>query len=101
MTKCKNCRTTLSSSLIFKSLWKGYKKFDCSNCRAEYEFTFRDRLICALGIGISTFITSLIVSSFELDIFWKLILGLSLITVFSLVLSALCLSFFTFQIYKD
>jgi CXXC-20-CXXC protein len=100
MTKCKNCRTTLSSKVIFKSYWKGYKKFNCSNCPAEYEFTLQDRFIGGLVIGISTFITGLIVYSFELDIIWKLMFGLLSMTVFSLALSALSISFLKFQIDK-
>lgn len=101
MMKCKNCKATLFSKVILQSYWKGYKKFGCLNCSAEYEFTFKDRLIGGFVIGISTFITGLIVSSFELGIFYKLMLGILSITVFAIALSALSVSFFTLQIDKN
>lgn len=97
---CKNCRTTLSSKAILKSYWKGYKKFFCSNCATEYEFTFKDRLIGGIVIGISTLITGLIMSNSELDLIWKLMLGFLTMTIFSLALSILSVSFLTFQISK-
>ena len=100
MMNCKNCSNTLSSKIILKSYWKGYQNFLCSNCATLYEFTFKDRLIGGLVIGISTFITGLIMFNLELNFVWKLMLGLLTITIFSLAVSILSISFLTFQISK-
>ncbi|MFT5964792.1 MAG: CXXC-20-CXXC protein [Flavobacterium sp.] len=100
MEKCKKCKTTISSKLIFKSFWKGYKEFACSNCETYYEFNDKDRLIGGIIIGISTFFASLIMTFFELEIVLKLTLGLFSIIFACIALSALSISFFTFQLNK-
>ena len=100
MEKCKKCKTTLSSKLIFKSFWKGYKKFSCSNCETQYEFNSTDRLIGGIIVGISTFSSSLIMSFSELEIVSKLTLGLFVMAFSCIVLSALSISFLTFQLNK-
>jgi CXXC-20-CXXC protein len=100
MEKCKKCKTTISSKLIFKSFWKGYKNFSCSNCQTQYEFTDKDRLIGGLVIGISIFFSGLIMSFSELEIVSKLTLGLFSMAFACIALSALSISFFTFQLNK-
>lgn len=97
MKKCEKCSTTLSSKTIFKSFWKGYKKFNCLNCHSVYEFNFKDRLIGGILVGISIFTTNLIMYIIEVEIVWKLIFGLSLLILFAVVLSFLILPLFTFQ----
>lgn len=101
MEKCKKCKTTLSSKSIFISLWKGYKSFSCSNCQTQYEFNSKDRLIGGIVIGLSTFLSSLVMNNSELDIVPKLTLGLFLMAFLSISLSALSTSFFTFQLIKN
>jgi CXXC-20-CXXC protein len=100
MEKCKKCKTTLSSKSIFKSLWKGYKNFSCANCQTQYEFNPKDRLIVGIVIGISTFLSSFAMNYSELEIVSKLILGLFLMAFSCIVLSALSISFLTFQLNK-
>ena len=100
MEKCKKCKTTLSSKSIFKSFWNGYKTFSCSNCQTQYEFNFKDRLIGGIVIGISTFFSCLIMNYSELEIVWKLTLGFFSMIFVSIVLSALSISFLTFQMNK-
>lgn len=104
MEKCKKCKTTLSSKSIFKSFWKGYKNFSCSNCQTQYEFNSKDRLIGGIIIGISTFFStfflSLIMNYYELEILSKLALGLFFMLFSCTTLSALSISFFTFQLNK-
>lgn len=100
MEKCKKCKTTLSSKSIFKSYWTGYKNFSCSSCETQYEFNSTDRLIGGIIIGLSTFISSLVMNNSELDIVPKLTLGLFLMAFLSISLSALSTSFFTFQLNK-
>jgi CXXC-20-CXXC protein len=97
ITKCKKCGKTLSSKAIFKSYWKGYKKFDCLNCHNEYEFNSKDRLIGGFVIGISIFITGLIIHFLELENVWKLIFGVSSLAIFSVALSALSIPLLRFE----
>ena len=100
MKKCEQCKTTLSLRAIFKSFWKGYKNFSCSNCQTQHEFNFKDRLIGGIIIGISTLFSSLIMNYFKLEIISKLTLGLFLLVFSCIALSALSISFFTFQLNK-
>ena len=100
MEKCKKCKTKLSSKSIFKSFWKGYKNFSCSTFQTQYEFNSKDRLIGGIVIGISTFFSNLIVNYSELEIVSKLTLGLFLMVFSCIALSALSISFFTFQLNK-
>ena len=100
METCKKCKTTISSKLIFKSFWKAYKNFSCSYCQTQYEFTDKDRLIGGIVIGVSTFFSGLIMSFSELEIVSKLTLGLFSMVFTCITLSALSISFFTFQLNK-
>lgn len=100
MEKCKKCKTTLSSKSILISLWKGYKNFSCSDCQTQYEFNSKDRLIGGIIIGLSTFLSSLVMNNSELEFVSKLTLGLLLMAFLSISLSALSTSFFTFQLNK-
>jgi CXXC-20-CXXC protein len=100
MEKCKKCKATLSSRLIFKSFWKGYENFSCSNCQTQYQFNSKDRLIGGIIVGISTFFSGLIMHCFEFEIVSKLMLGLFVIVFLGIALSALSVSFFTFQLIK-
>jgi CXXC-20-CXXC protein len=101
MSKCKNCKTTLPFRTIYTSFWKGYKKFYCLNCRTNYGFNSKDRLIGGFVIGISTFSSTLIMNYFELEIVWKISLGFLSIIILCLVLSALSISYFTFDFDKN
>ncbi|CAN1524262.1 cxxc_20_cxxc, cxxc_20_cxxc protein [Flavobacteriaceae bacterium] len=100
MEKCKKCKTTLSSKLIFISFWRGYQNFSCSNCQTEYEFNSKDRLIGGIIILVSTLFSGLIMQLFDLEILSKLALLLFSMVFASIVLSALSISFFTFQLNK-
>ena len=100
MEKCEKCKKILSSRSIFKSFWKGYKNFSCLNCQTQYKFNFMDRLIGGIVIDISTFFSALIMNYSELEIVLKLTLGLFLMVFSCIVLSALSISFFTFQLNK-
>lgn len=100
MQKCKKCKTSLSSKSIFKSFWKGYKNFSCSNCQTQYEFNSKDRLIGGIVVGISTFFSSLIMNYSELEIVSKLLLGIVGSAFLCIALSALSISLFTFQLNK-
>jgi CXXC-20-CXXC protein len=100
MEKCKKCKAKLSSKLILKSFWKGYKDFSCSNCQTQYEFNSKDRLIGGIVVGISTLFSSLIMNCFEFEIVSKLMLGLLVIVFSGIALSALSVTFFKFQMIK-
>ena len=97
MEKCKKCNSTLSSKIIFKSFWKGYRNFSCTNCQTQYEFTSKDRLIGGFVIGISTLITSVFMNYVALEIILNLTLGLFLMVFLCSVLSLVSLLFFTYQ----
>ena len=101
MEKCKKCKTTLSSKLIFKSFWRGYENFSCSNCQTEYEFNSKDRFIGGIIILISTLFSGLIMNLFDLEIISKVALVLFSMVFAGIVLSALSISFFTFKLNKN
>ena len=98
MTKCKNCKNPFPFKLVFKSFWTGYKDFSCAKCQARHKFTFKDRLIGGLCIGLSTFISVSINSNFELDIASKLVLGLLSMLILCIAFSAFSVLFLTFQL---
>ena len=98
MQKCKKCKTTLSSKLILKSFWRGYEIFSCSNCKAEYEFNSKDRLIGGIIVGISTLFSGLIMSLFDLEIVSKVALVFLSMVFAGIVLSTLSIPFFKFQL---
>lgn len=100
MQKCEKCETTFSFKIIFKSLWKGYKNFVCTNCQAQYKFNFKDRLIGGIIVGLATLISSLIMNYFELGILSKLTLGLFSMVVLAITVSVLSASLFSFELNK-
>lgn len=100
MKNCKNCKTTLSSILIFKSFWKGYKSFSCKGCQAQYEFNVIDRIIGSIVILFSTFFCSSIMNYCELEIVTKLLLGFFVMILSNIILSALSITLFTFRLIK-
>lgn len=97
MDNCKNCKNPFSFKLVFKSFWAGYKDFSCTKCQTQYKFTFKDRLIGGVCIGISSFIAGLIKSYFELEIASQLFLLLLLLVILFIALSALSVAFLSFQ----
>ena len=97
MTKCTKCKTPMPSKLVFKSYWSGYKSFACENCETQFEFTLKSRIIGGMVIGISVFLSWLLMNFTELESGLKTILGLLSLVVFSFVISALSLTFLTFE----
>jgi len=100
MTKCKNCKNPLPFKLVLTSFWAGYKDISCAKCQAQHKFTLKDRLIGGVVVGVSTFITSSMMSYFELEAGSKLLLGLFSMVILFIAFSALSLSFLTFQLNK-
>jgi CXXC-20-CXXC protein len=104
MKKCEKCNTPLSFKIVFIAFWNGYLNFACKNCSAKYKFKFKDRVIGGFVIGISTFISSLIISIlsyYDLDYTLKMISGLVAMVVLGLLLSALSTSLFSFEREED
>ena len=104
MKKCEKCNTPLSSKIVFIAFWKGYKTFACTNCGTKYKFKFKDRIIGGFVVGISGFISSLIISIlsyYDLDYTLKMISGLVAMVVLVLLLSALSTSLFSFEREED
>ncbi len=100
MKKCNQCKSELSTKTIFKSYWLGYKKVKCLHCQSEYEFTFKDRIIGGLVAGLSTFFSSILTFTVEVDWVWKIAIGLSSIVLFSIGFSYLSLSFLSLKRVK-
>lgn len=100
MNNCKNCKNPILFKLVFKSFWTGYKNFSCTKCQAQHKFTPKDRLIGGLCVGISTCISGLIMSYFELGIASKLLIGLFSMAILCITFSALSVSFLTFELNK-
>lgn len=100
MKKCNHCKTKFPTKTIFNSYWMGYKKFKCLHCQSEYEFTLKDRIIGGLVAGVSTFFTSMLVFTTELDIIWKFVIGVSSMVLLGIVFGFLSLSFLSFKRVK-
>jgi CXXC-20-CXXC protein len=101
MKKCEKCKTPFSFRIIYKSFWGGYKNFACTNCQSQYKFNTKDRLIGGSVVGLTTFISVIIMNSFVLEIISKLSLGLVAMVVSGISLSALSTSFFSFELDKN
>jgi CXXC-20-CXXC protein len=63
MKKCPNCNNSFSKRQVVRSKWLGYYKLKCSSCGAQYEHTFKERLLVALVPAI-TIILTFIISNF-------------------------------------
>lgn len=100
MTKCKKCNHPFSFKLVFKLFWTGHKSISCVNCQVQHKFTLEDRLIRGMVVGISTFISCLMMRYFESDIASKLLLGLVSMVILCVALTPLSLSLLTFQLNK-
>ena len=66
MNKCPNCHTAFSKNQILRSNWLGYYKLKCANCGAQYEHTFKDRLLVAIVPTISFVLAFLIANLYNL-----------------------------------
>lgn len=100
MKKCEKCHTPLSFKIVFIAFLKGYINFACTNCGAKYSFIFKDRVIGGFVVGISTFISGLIISIlsyYDLDYTLKMISGLVALLGLGLLLSALSTHLFSFE----
>lgn len=92
MTKCKKCNKPFSSKLLYKSFWKGYKDFKCLNCQTNYQFSSKDRLTGGMVVGISIFLSSLLMFNLDLALMSKLGLG-----ILSSAVLCICLSLFSIK----
>ena len=95
MKKCEKCSTPLSSKIVFIAFWNGYLNFACKNCGAKYKF--KDRIIGGLVIGISTFISSFIINSIEIEFFLKVSIAVATLGISAIILSALSTPLFSFE----
>jgi len=97
MTKCKKCKKPFSSKLVCAYFWKGYKDFKCLNCQTNYQFSSKDRLIGGMVVGTSTFLSSLLMFTIELELMSKLGLGIVLSAVLCICLSLFSMKFLEFK----
>ena len=97
MTKCKKCKKPFSFKLVCASFWKGYKDFKCLNCQTNYQFSYKDRLIGGMVVGASTFLSSLLMFTIELELMSKLGLGIVLSAVLCICLSLFSMKFLEFK----
>ena len=97
MTKCKKCKKPFSFKLVCASFWKGYKDFKCVNCQTNYQFSSKDRLIGGMVVGTSTFLSSLLMFTIELELMSKLGLGIVLSAVLCICLSLFSMKFLEFK----
>jgi len=74
MKNCPNCNKAFSKGQVIRSKWFGYYKLKCSNCGAQYEHTFKDRLVVALIPTISFFSVYLIAKLYNLSFSYYLLI---------------------------
>ncbi|NBC24312.1 MAG: hypothetical protein GVX78_01695 [Bacteroidetes bacterium] len=100
ITKCKKCNNPFSFTLLFKSFWSGYIDLNCTNCQTNHTFSLQDRLIGGAVIGISIFITGLLMNYFQEGLASKLLVGLPLMIISSITFSALSMSLMKLRLRK-
>lgn len=100
MTKCKKCYNHFSFKLRFKSFWAGYKTLNCTNCQAGHEFTLQDRLLGGAVIGVSIFISGIMMTYSQEGMASKLLVGLPSMIISSIGFSALSMSLMKLRLGK-
>ncbi len=83
---------------MFKSFWAGYKDLNCTKCQANHEFALQDRLIGGAVVGVSIFITTLMMNYFQEGMASKLLLVLPSMIISIIAFSALSMSLIKLQL---
>ena len=68
MKNCPNCDSPFSKKQVLRSNLFGYYKLKCSSCGAQYEHTFKDRLLVVILPFLSCLAAALISKHFNLSI---------------------------------
>jgi CXXC-20-CXXC protein len=102
MDNCKNCNQKLNFWKVYKSYWKGYKDFECSNCGAIQSHKFINRLYLGVIIFIPLVIQMLMIEHYK-PASWvtELIILLALFIVIGFLLSLIITNVFKFKMIEE
>jgi CXXC-20-CXXC protein len=102
MDNCKNCHQKLNFWKVYKSYWKGYKDFQCSNCGTIQGHKFINRLFLGVIIFAPSILQALVIDYYQpANWAFHLIIIAANFLVVGFIVSLIITKFFKFKLIEE
>jgi CXXC-20-CXXC protein len=98
MDTCKKCSQKFNFWSVYKDYWVTKQQVECTNCNAQHNPKFVNKILTGVVIIISVFVHSFLIETYELTFFSGLLMYTLLIAFIGLITAVLINNFFKFKL---